>query len=155
MKKLTLKEKTTRANAKQEKIAIECYEVWKIAKAKNPDRYTTCMIAVRYQISELFLKLSDLTITRRTRRCPLRFAMQLVWNWHRDTKWRYNSLRTFKLIVFPSQLKKRSNLTFKYPHQFSLMSQFLMTTPQDWWIYSVQLLKLLCRKCAKFGRLSQ
>jgi hypothetical protein len=39
MRKLSLKEKTARSNAQQEKIAIECYEVWKIAKAKNPDRY--------------------------------------------------------------------------------------------------------------------
>jgi hypothetical protein len=39
MKKPTLKEKTAWTNAKQEKIAIECYEVWKIAKLKNPEKY--------------------------------------------------------------------------------------------------------------------
>ena len=39
LRKLTAKEKTARSKTKQEKIAYECYEVWKVAKAKNPEKH--------------------------------------------------------------------------------------------------------------------
>jgi len=39
LKKLTLEEKAARKDARQEKVALECYQAWKVAKAANPEKH--------------------------------------------------------------------------------------------------------------------
>ncbi len=39
MRKLTVKEKAERRRAREERVAYECYLVWKKAKAENPEKY--------------------------------------------------------------------------------------------------------------------